>query len=172
MAYEPIRLVPQSSRFRKPSTIPVQRKGHFCRDDLAVSIGLIALGHILKQHAFADRPMRVGASSPATPGTTPTFYAERRLKFGDGMFWVAEDGDVLPGVFRADGIPGRSIYWERRLDASNEGLPLANYCAPGPAYVELRPGEFFRSVNSGGWTRVADSSPEIGAVNAAPSGVD
>jgi hypothetical protein len=134
-----------------------KRHSHFWDYELLASLGLIGLGHALKQESRR-------ATSRRSMRTVPPLSDPARISpltsFSDGMYWVAKDGDVLPGLYRARGVPGTPIYWERRANARADDSPIANFFGPcQQVYVEIREGEFFRSEGSGGWYWVRSLAP-------------
>jgi len=148
-------LVAQPNRFPRASAVSIEKSRHFWRDEFFISLGLLALGHAVRQESLAESQTQtalIRINDPIVPPDTPS------TSFADGLYWVAEDGDIRPGLYRAPGLVGHLTYWEKLSNVAGDGLPSVNYCAPGQVYVELRGGEFFRSENSGGWTIVNGAS--------------
>jgi hypothetical protein len=148
-------LVTQPTRFAKAAVVAVEKPHHFWRAEVVISLGLLALGHAVRQESLAESRTQTALTRVDDPIVSPV---KASTSFPDGMYWVANDGDVRPGLYRAPGVDGRRTYWEKFRNVAGDGLPSANYCAPGRVYVELRSGEFFRSENSGGWTLVNGAS--------------
>ncbi|MFF7198266.1 hypothetical protein ACFZAM_31725 [Streptomyces sp. NPDC008079] len=111
---------------------------------VTLALGLV-LGFAVSSHKAPPAPS-AAHNRPPSSRTAATVVVQ-----GDGEYWVGQD--IPPGIYLSqDNSRTRGCRWSRSVDASGQDSSILSSAAPaGSSYVELEPGNFFRTSRCRPW---------------------